>query len=311
MRYLNKPVRRADLLRVITSLLADSPLAALGEPRQPDAPGPHQGRRVLLAEDNPINQLVAAEMLRKLGCIVTLAGNGAEAVDLVLMNSFDLVLMDCQMPQMDGFTATHRIRDAEMAGQRPSLPIVALTANAMPGDREACLAAGMSDYLMKPITGARLAEVLARHLDAPPVSGTQYATAVATQPLTVTPPVLDVEALLSLPMVADGSNPQFATRMLAQFRDFSIESLERYRRACKAGDEKTQLHYVHSLKSSSAQLGLMALAAIAAQIEAGMRRGVSPDADSNQQLYSEHRRALKAIAERIDDDVAAAKQRAS
>jgi signal transduction histidine kinase/DNA-binding response OmpR family regulator/HPt (histidine-containing phosphotransfer) domain-containing protein len=310
-RYLNKPVRRADLLRVITGLLAESPLEALRDPAQPSARGTYEGRCVLLAEDNPINQHVAVEMLKKLGCVVTLAANGAEAVDLVQTNAFELVLMDCQMPQMDGLTATRHIRATETAAGRSPLPIVALTANAMPGDREACLAAGMSDYLVKPITGARLAEVLARHLNAPPVGSTVRATAVATEPQPAAPPVLDAEALRSLPMVADGSNPDFAAQMLEQFRDYSNESLDRYQRACNAGDHKMQMRCMHSLKSSSAQLGLMALAAVAAQIEAGMRQGVNPDAGNNHQLYTEHRRALEAIAAHIGGGVAAAQQRAS
>jgi signal transduction histidine kinase/DNA-binding response OmpR family regulator len=310
-RYLNKPVRRADLLRAITDLLAESPPEALREPWQSDAPRTQEGKRVLLAEDNPSNQQVAAEMLRRLGCVVTLAANGVEAVELMHMNSFDLVLMDCQMPQMDGLTATRHIRATERTAHRAALPIIALTANAMPGDREACLAAGMSDYLAKPITGARLAEVLARHLNASPASGAAYATAVKTEAQPAALPVLDAKALLSLPMVADKSNPEFAIQALARFRDYSIESLEQYQQAGNSRNDRTQMRCVHSLKSSSAQLGLMALAAIAAQIEAGMRRGVSPDDGDNQQLYSEHQRALEAIATYIGGYVAAANQRTS
>jgi len=103
--------------------------------------------RVLLVEDNPVNQLVAKGMLAKLGCQVQLATQGAEALELLEQDEFDLVLMDCNMPVMDGYEASRRIRQS---GRWPDLPIVALTANAMPEERERCRAAGMNDYLAKP-----------------------------------------------------------------------------------------------------------------------------------------------------------------
>ncbi|MBO2893634.1 hybrid sensor histidine kinase/response regulator [Pseudomonas asiatica] len=107
-----------------------------------------QGRaRILLVEDNPVNQLVAKGMLAKLGCQVQLATQGAEALELLEQDEFDLVLMDCNMPVMDGYEASRRIRQS---GRWPDLPIVALTANAMPEERERCRAAGMNDYLAKP-----------------------------------------------------------------------------------------------------------------------------------------------------------------
>lgn len=107
-----------------------------------------QGRaRILLVEDNPVNQLVAKGMLAKLGCQVQLATQGAEALELLAREEFDLVLMDCNMPVMDGYEASRRIRQS---GRWPELPIVALTANAMPEERERCRAAGMNDYLAKP-----------------------------------------------------------------------------------------------------------------------------------------------------------------
>jgi signal transduction histidine kinase/CheY-like chemotaxis protein len=120
---------------------------------------------VLLAEDAPLNREIACALLKSLGCTVSTAENGSVALERVQRERFDLVLMDCQMPEMDGFEATRHIRAWEQATQRPPLRIIALTANALAGDREACLAAGMSGYLAKPITGARLAEALAQHLD--------------------------------------------------------------------------------------------------------------------------------------------------
>jgi len=122
---------------------------------------------VLLVEDNAVNQIVSQQFLRKLGLQVTVAGNGAEAVELTSRRRFDLILMDCQMPGMDGFEATGRIRAAEEAAATRT-PIVALTAHALQGDRERCLVAGMDDYLTKPFTQAQLSAVMGRWLASQP-----------------------------------------------------------------------------------------------------------------------------------------------
>ena len=119
--------------------------------------------RVLLVEDNPVNQAVAIGMLDALGCHATVAADGREAIDRLAAAEFDAVLMDCQMPVMDGFEATRAIRSREGFGTR--LPIIALTANAVTGDRERCLAAGMDEYLSKPFRLEQLREVLSRYLE--------------------------------------------------------------------------------------------------------------------------------------------------
>jgi CheY-like chemotaxis protein len=119
-----------------------------------------KGLRVLAAEDNDFNQMVVRELLGQLGCTVTIANNGEEAVLEALANTYDVILMDCQMPGVDGFEATRRIREHEKieGGHRP---IVALTANAIKGDREQCLAAGMDDYVTKPIEIPALVRTIA------------------------------------------------------------------------------------------------------------------------------------------------------
>ncbi|GFZ65284.1 hypothetical protein PSE10B_18060 [Pseudomonas amygdali pv. eriobotryae] len=113
--------------------------------------------RVLLVEDNPVNQLVAKGILGKLGCEVIISSHGGEALEQLEQGHFDLVLMDCNMPVMDGYEASRQIRSS---GRWPNLPIVALTANAMPDERERCKAAGMNDYLTKPFRRAELAGIL-------------------------------------------------------------------------------------------------------------------------------------------------------
>jgi len=117
---------------------------------------------VLLVEDNRVNQRVAMKLLERAGCTVTLANDGSEALEIFAQRDFDVILMDCQMPVMDGFVATRKIR--ELGSPKAGTPIIALTANAMKGDREICIEAGMDDYLSKPLTGELLIEALARHV---------------------------------------------------------------------------------------------------------------------------------------------------
>ena len=119
-------------------------------------PGP--GLRILLAEDNPVNQRLGVRLLGKLGCRADVAANGREAVEMAGRSEYDLILMDCRMPEKDGFTATREIRAGENASSR--IPIVAMTAHAVVGAREECLGAGMDDYITKPISPPELERVL-------------------------------------------------------------------------------------------------------------------------------------------------------
>jgi CheY-like chemotaxis protein len=175
-----KPVVRArQLLNVLQAAMNAEP-RTIGDGAMP-SPGAADGvrtpadpylettqmtpRRVLLAEDNVVNAKLAVRLLERLGCRVDVASNGHEALKMVQSIPFDIVFMDCQMPEMDGFEATRAIRAWEgmsRIGQSPAthLPIVALTANAMQGDRERCLAAGMDDYITKPLARSDLARVL-------------------------------------------------------------------------------------------------------------------------------------------------------
>ncbi|MFN7964842.1 MAG: ATP-binding protein [Acidobacteriota bacterium] len=155
-KALQQVARRYDASSTASSAAS---VAAIASPVVP-TPDILIARNVLVAEDNLINQRLAAHLLRKLGCELTFANNGREAVDQALRTRFDLILMDCQMPELDGFEATAEIRRGEPEGVR--VPIVALTANAMQGDRERCIAAGMDDYLTKPIRPDDLRRALER-----------------------------------------------------------------------------------------------------------------------------------------------------
>jgi signal transduction histidine kinase/CheY-like chemotaxis protein len=164
--YLTKPVRRSLLVATLArvtgrgaeldtaSFLASVGLSAAGE---------RLGLQVLVVEDNPVNQAVASGMLEALGCRVSLAGHGIEALERIARGGIDVVLMDCQMPFMDGITATQRLREREVAAHGARLPVIGISAHAMQGAREECLLAGMNDFVAKPFTMAELARALRRH----------------------------------------------------------------------------------------------------------------------------------------------------
>ena len=158
--YLTKPVRRSELLDALTAALAVGEVPVAEPPAQPEAPAsPGAGAiRVLVAEDNPVNQKVAAAMLKRLGYRVDVVANGWEAVDAVEHVPYAAVLMDCQMPEMNGYEATEEIRRREPPGHH--IPIVALTASAVKGDEDRCLAAGMDAYVTKPVTVKALGTAL-------------------------------------------------------------------------------------------------------------------------------------------------------
>jgi CheY-like chemotaxis protein len=176
--YLLKPIRQSELREAIARVLGAKEqrgaIPLITRFSLYDARDPKSVLSVLLVEDNAVNQRLATRMLEKRGHRVTLAGNGLEALEAIAKRSFDLVLMDIQMPEMDGFQATAAIRDKEN-GTNARLPVVALTAHAMKGDREKCLAAGMDGYLTKPIRPRELDDILenflARRAEQPATAG--------------------------------------------------------------------------------------------------------------------------------------------
>jgi CheY-like chemotaxis protein len=160
-------VGRGSTFTVSLALPAAPPEDTAASPTRDTAPSraavaPTEPTRILLAEDNPVNQLVAKRMLALLGCEVELAESGDAVLELLGRGDFDLILMDCMMPQMDGYEATAEVRRREAGGRH--IPIIAMTANAMEGDRERCLAAGMDDYVSKPVSRSALAAALGRWL---------------------------------------------------------------------------------------------------------------------------------------------------
>jgi CheY-like chemotaxis protein len=231
-----------------------------------------RARRVLLAEDNPVNVEVAKAMLESLGIEATCARNGQEALQAVRAGSFDAVLMDCQMPVMDGFAATAAIRRHEReAGRARTLPVIAITANALQGDREACLAAGMDDYLSKPFTQQQLAAVIGRwvavplaatshHLDAPPRLPKE--TVEVIQRESVNRIALDNIQALS----RDGGDA-LVQKVIAAYVGDTPRHLATLREAVEGMDAGSVRRVAHSLKSASANIGAARLATLCKELE--------------------------------------------
>jgi two-component system, sensor histidine kinase and response regulator len=238
------------------------------------------GRRILLVEDNEVNRLLAAELLTDLGIEVTVALNGREGVDRLQAEPFDLVLMDIQMPVMDGFTATKLIR---ADGRFQSLPIVAMTAHAMSGDRERSLNAGMNDHLTKPISPNQLTEKLLHWMPAKVVQ--QRPDPETTEILTETRSPDDMPEQLppfDLPAALARANgkPRLLRKMLLSFREQYRCAVSEVRQQIAEGKTEEANRLVHSLKGVAATLEAKELASAAATIEHAIRAGAMEDMDS-------------------------------
>ncbi|MEQ1680877.1 MAG: response regulator, partial [Nitrospira sp.] len=244
--------------------------------------------QVLLAEDNPVNQEIAVLMLQTLGCTVTVAQNGQEAVDQAKRAAYDLILMDCQMPEIDGFEATKVIREWEMAGSRPAIPIIALTAYATPGDREQCLAAGMSDYIAKPFSMERLRAVLTSWLQPAPTPSTinQPASQPTVTLVAATPEpefeaslIVDVKAWESISSLQRPGKADPLAKILSLYLADSQQLVDTLHQGMDVGDATAVNQAAHSLKSRSAVLGALSLATLCQQFETLSRQGQLNEAE--------------------------------
>lgn len=210
--------------------------------------------RILMVEDHPVNQKVLAHQLREMGLQYAVAVNGLQALDLLATDNFDLVLMDWQMPEMDGLAATRQIR--RLPTDTCRIPLIALTANADAGFREACLAAGANDYLSKPYSEAALAALLTQWL---PQAGAVAARA----------PLLDLPALHA----RYPANPKLVAELEAVFLSTTEASLATLKRAIEQGDTETCRKEAHALKGAAASVTATVIREGAARIEARVKRG--------------------------------------
>jgi two-component system sensor histidine kinase/response regulator len=281
--YLLKPVTLRDLTECLVLVLANTaqswhlqsqPMITRHALRAQRA---QSRNRILLAEDNLVNQKVALKLLEKLNYRVDVVADGLAAVAAWQAGKFDLIIMDCQMPQMDGYEAAREIRRLE-EGKR-HIPIMALTAHAMKGDEEKCRAAGMDEYLSKPIDRARLENCLERLL--PSTGSTDLMPAITQAPVVVEstpqPPAVhlhhpvDWEALLDS---IDGDR-EFARHLADAFIGTGDRELAAIAAALGAGDAAALRESAHALKGASANLRAAAAASAAAQLESAARLGKS------------------------------------
>ncbi|HZZ41946.1 MAG TPA: ATP-binding protein [Tepidisphaeraceae bacterium] len=263
---LHRPLTQSRLFDTLASAMSNALMADSSSLTTSDAPMALKGLNLLVAEDNEMNQFVTQETLRRVECTCDIVSDGQLAVDASQRQSYDAILMDCQMPGMDGLEATRHIRQREATtpGSR-RIPIIALTAEAIQGDREKCLAAGMDGYVTKPINPEELFEAIRTVLAgaaAAPVAIAPLPTPVETTPI-------DVESLLSRCM----SDAAFAIQTLQKFQQRAIGDVELLRQGIAAGDIDKTTRLAHNLKSVAAHTGAGPLRKIAFEIEqAGIRR---------------------------------------
>jgi signal transduction histidine kinase/CheY-like chemotaxis protein/HPt (histidine-containing phosphotransfer) domain-containing protein len=287
--YLTKPVRQAHLKRCLATVLApDTPsFDVIGE-RRPlvtrhtmiEARS-HAQARILLAEDNLVNQRIAVKLLEKMGCRVDVVDNGRHALEALETTGYDLVLMDCQMPEMDGFEATRALRAREGMGHHT--PIIAMTANAMAGDRERCLDAGMDGYLTKPVRTDELTATVSQWLprvasgdqdqaestDAAPRSfNSAESPRPGTPTLAALPETLvDRGQLDELRALGGPGDDTFVTDLVDVFLAEAEAEVSHIRAAVLDDDPAGAMHAAHRLKGSALNMGCRALAVAAEAIE--------------------------------------------
>ena len=274
-----------------------------GEGACETAPPERPHGRVLVVEDNPVNQMVAEGILESLGYTATLAANGAEGVSAFADDPGGVVavLMDCQMPVMDGYDATRAIRGMQ-SQEAKRVPVIAMTASAVAGERERCLDAGMDDFLTKPIDIALL-EATLRHWvggSAGPTTGRERPYAASVTPASVTPApgpddgVLDQTRLGEL-LELDPDDPSLLLRFIDRFSDNARDALTGMREAHEAGDRVALGRLAHSLKGSAANLGAPVLAELCREVEHGCDDGQPLAAGILDQVEREVERASSAL----------------
>jgi CheY-like chemotaxis protein/HPt (histidine-containing phosphotransfer) domain-containing protein len=281
--YLNKPLRHIDLYNVLTTILSGGSSPAAARPivtstsaREIRRAQVDPSSRILVVEDNMTNQRVALGLLQKLGLKADAVANGVEALNAVATIPYDLVLMDVQMPEMDGLEATRRIRSVQSTALNPVLPIIAMTAHALQRDRERCLTAGMNDYVSKPIEPIALAEALERWLPdsstIKKISAAPKSEPIATQAEEGSPLVFDKVALMQRLM----GDEEMAHLIITCFLEDIPTQLKTLNQYIETNDLKGAVRQAHTIKGASANVGGEALRAAAYEIEKeGKQAGIS------------------------------------
>jgi signal transduction histidine kinase/DNA-binding response OmpR family regulator/HPt (histidine-containing phosphotransfer) domain-containing protein len=301
---LTKPLRRSQLLNCVTRAMTASPEPALEDTAIRALPTVNARAfvpKILLVEDNPVNREVAVGMLESLGCVTHTAENGWLALEAMNNAAYDAVLMDCQMPVMDGLTATTELRRREQNAGGARLPIIALTANAMEGDRERCLAAGMDDFLSKPFSQQQLAGLLKRWLALQVLPESEKRESEKREskrresakhegahlPL-IDPVVLRNIAALARPALLDS--------MIGLYLQHSPPVITAIELAAASGQADALREALHTFKSSTANLGGLRLATLTKECEVLLREGgIAKAAPSVQKIRREYQDFCSAL----------------
>ncbi|AVP95899.1 hybrid sensor histidine kinase/response regulator [Ahniella affigens] len=268
------------------------------------------GGHVLLVEDNPVNRQVAQRLLTLIGVSFEVAENGKIAVEKAVAGRFDCVLMDCQMPVMDGYTSTRTMRKLEIEGQVQKRPIVAMTANAMVGDREKCLAAGMDDYMSKPLNRNLIEQMLRKWL--PPGAQSRV---MESQPAAQSAARASAPSRSAAPQSTPANESAIDNRLVsdlmeimgAEFAELvrvyledTPKALSQLERAAQTNDVESLIAPAHSLKSTSANLGALRLSEMAKRLEHGARMGeLGEPSLLVAQIYNEYQRAAQQLRQLI------------
>ena len=290
-----KPVKESRLFDALVTVAGAGFVEPLPEANLPEASAhaaaghtPHPVR-ILLAEDNAVNQNLALRQLKKLGYTARAATNGLEVLAALEHENFDIILMDCQMPEMDGYEVTRRVRQQEGAAKKSPAYIIALTANALEGDRERCLAAGMNDYITKPVHLPDLKAAL--------LLGTRQLQSVSAAAPSATA-VLDPAVIAGLMELREPGQPDPVAELVELFLRDSRPRLEKMESAIAAQDAAAVASAAHSLKGSASNLGARGLAALSAELEKNGKAGAW---NEMKQLLPQ----IKAEFERVQDTLLA------
>jgi PAS domain S-box-containing protein len=317
--YLIKPARQSELLGALINVWTARHTEHLpglvtrhippSATSQADLAGQWKGTRVLIAEDNIVNQKVATMILQNFGCRVEVAANGREALKSIEMFPFDIIFMDCEMPEMDGYEATAEIRSRP--DEKRNLPIIAVTAKATKGDRERCLEAGMDDYMSKPVKPEDFQTALEKWVPArdeaiptsfghPPSSDQQITgpnEPAETSQSSIIEPALDTEVVRHLRSLAEATDASLLNQIFEAFLSDSVERISTLRGALEQGNSELLRKAAHALKGASANVGARRMAEISQELQAlgetGTINGALPLVE---QLHAEFERVQIQIA---------------
>ena len=260
---ISKPVKTDTLYRTIIHMFGQTPEADENkniEKQDANFAGVH----LLLAEDTETNQIVTATILQQHGITVDIAANGFEAVQLAKTNQYDAVLMDVQMPKMDGYEAPRQIRTQP---ELTDLPIISMTAGAMLGDREKCIEAGMNDYLSKPVNSDMLLATLRKHIRPASLPATSSAPSPLPSGIPSTLPGLEISRAFG----KMGNNWELYFASATSFPEFYSDSPEQIEKALTANDYKSAQRIAHTIKGLSANFGMVNILATAKSLELMIR----------------------------------------